>query len=636
MPDYVLRVLGPPGVVDGEGRAVEGLSPLFLLLVAYLALHPKPLPRDHLARLFWPGAEAPKARHSLRQLLSRIRSRLPGAITTSNDHVGVHPGCLSTDLEDLEAALGEGSLARAVPLWRGEFLEGLSRPGSWELEDWMERERARVHRLLETTLALAVHERLVQSRPLDAAELLARLPPFPASEDFQLLRARVLASAGRRPEAEALLVGLELDQDDPRLPAVLEAMEKGHPPHAPAPEPQTPSHPEPSLSPPSPIRRRRTSMAATAGILATVALAVTFLVLGGRTALDTPTMPPSFPAEIWFCSQRETEWAFRMDQDGGAKRSVSTQEVCPVLPYNGGEEAVALRTLERATEILRLVGGAAELLVRLPGPAFVTYPPRQAGPLDGVISPDGRWLVLTVASPPEPGESPPVHPLPGLPFGRHPDAVWSLFLLDLADGSMEEIARSGTRDYGGRFSPDGSRLVWISERAGAGDLYSMDLRTREVTRLTSHELPDREFSLAHHRLVLRRGWWEGPRGGEELVLLHLDTGLEEPLTENDWNDAGPDLSAGGKAVCWTSKKDGHFESEILVMDLTTRAVTNVSDFPGPDDFCQWHPTEPVVFFLSWRDGNEEIYRSQWGPASPAVNLSRYPGSDNWPSVVPPR
>ncbi len=664
-PDYLLRILGPPRVEAGDADLVDGLSPLLLILLAYLALQQKPQPRDQLARLLWPGSTGSRARQSLRQALTRIRRCLPGAIVTSNDHLGVDRAVLDTDLRRLEAALRKGALDEASRLWRGDFLEGVSRPVSWELEEWLDRERIRIQRLMETTFSEAAQNLLAASQPSAAADLLGSLRASSPSDTLQLLHCRALVAAGRCAEAEALLSGLDLEEDDGRLQELLDALERSRlassetmdfPSEAPAepaparsgtaqppdtdpelggeppgPPLEAPAHPSPPSSRP---RRRGLSVLVSVGILGIVAVAL--LLLGIRTALDTPLIPPSFEAEIWFCSHRETEWAFRMDQDGRAKRSVSSQEVCPVLPYNGGREAVALRNHEDAAEVFRLVGRTTELLARLPGPAFVTQPPRQAGPLDGVISPDGRWLVLTMITPPGAGESPPVHPLPGLPFGQRPDAIWSLVLLDLQDGSHEEIARSGTRDYGGRFSPDGSRLVWISERNGAGDLYSMDLRTRDVTRLTSHQLPDREFSLADHRLVLRRGWWDDPEGREELVLLYLATGEEERLTENDWNDAAPDLSAGGKAVCWTSKEEGHFESEILVMDLATRAVTNVSDSPGRDDYCQWHPTEPVVFWQSWRDGNEQIYRSQWGPAPPGVNLSRYPSDDNWPAVVAPR
>jgi hypothetical protein len=87
--------------------------------------------------------------HSGKVLLSRVRSRLPGVIATSKDHVGVDGTSLDTDLRCLEAALKEGGLGQAASLWRGDFLEGVSRPGSWELEDWIDRERIRIQRIVE-------------------------------------------------------------------------------------------------------------------------------------------------------------------------------------------------------------------------------------------------------------------------------------------------------------------------------------------------------------------------------------------------------------------------------------------------------------------------------------------------------
>jgi len=439
--------------------------------------------------------------------------------------VGVDGTSLDTDLRCLEAALKEGGLGQAASLWRGDFLEGVSRPGSWELEDWIDRERIRIQRIVETALSEAVRELLAASRPSEAADLLGRLPTFPPSDKLQLLHARALAAAGRRPEAEAALARLDLDEDDHRLQDVLEAMERtpppspetldlwaasgspeseeaepvppmrdpsedtgaeppqatramaepspgsdvppaapdppsepqlaspgtpaepqlappGTPPEPPLASPGTPpdpplaspgTPPEPPLAspgtpPPPPARRRWAPILATAAVLGAVAVA---LLLGGRIALNIPKEPPSFEAEIWFCSQRETEYAFRMDQDGGAKQSVSSEPACPVVPYNGGTEAVALRTRDDATEVVRLAGGRSELLARLPSSGFLFYPPRQAGPLDGVVSPDGRWLVLTHVTRPGPGESHPTAPVPGMPGGRDDSAIWSLVLLDL-------------------------------------------------------------------------------------------------------------------------------------------------------------------------------------------------------------
>lgn len=40
------------------------------------------------------------------------------------------------------------------------------------------------------------------------------------------------------------------------------------------------------------------------------------------------------------------------------------------------------------------------------------------------------------------------------------------------------------------WSPDGERIVFYSERDAEGDIYLLDVRTRAVTRVTTHEALD--------------------------------------------------------------------------------------------------------------------------------------------------
>ena len=90
MPEFTLKVLGPPRVETADGSPVEKLSPSSAALLTYLSLQRKPVARDHLASLFWPRAEMSKARHSLRQRLSRIMAM--DLETGDSRHVSDMPG----------------------------------------------------------------------------------------------------------------------------------------------------------------------------------------------------------------------------------------------------------------------------------------------------------------------------------------------------------------------------------------------------------------------------------------------------------------------------------------------------------------------------------------------------------------
>lgn len=52
---YTLSLLGSISI-EQRGEAIKGLrSRKALALLAYVAAHNKPLPRSHLAELFWPA-----------------------------------------------------------------------------------------------------------------------------------------------------------------------------------------------------------------------------------------------------------------------------------------------------------------------------------------------------------------------------------------------------------------------------------------------------------------------------------------------------------------------------------------------------------------------------------------------------
>ncbi|TFH64510.1 MAG: hypothetical protein E4G90_07930, partial [Gemmatimonadales bacterium] len=143
MPEFLLNVLGPPRIERADGSPLGSLSPSSAGLLAYLSLQPKAVARDHLARLFWPRAESPKARHSLRQLLSRLRARFPGLIVTLGEQVGVDASRLEVDVHRFEREIRERRVQSALGLWRGPVMEGWGWPESWEMEDWIDRERTR-------------------------------------------------------------------------------------------------------------------------------------------------------------------------------------------------------------------------------------------------------------------------------------------------------------------------------------------------------------------------------------------------------------------------------------------------------------------------------------------------------------
>jgi len=323
-----------------------------------------------------------------------------------------------------------------------------------------------------------------------------------------------------------------------------------------------------------------------------------------------------------------------MDQNGDQKFSLNRVQACPVIPVNGGEWVLAGRDYPDGLHLGEL---SYTKFRPIAGPFAVlgsSVPARQAGPLDGTVSPDGLALVAVLEFEPTELDT---YGLPRFPDGIgafEPEALLDLVLINLADGTQNRITQDAARDYEPRFLPDGSGIIWGSQRDGPGDAYLLDVGSGDVERLTHGTSPARDFSVQGNLLAYHRGWGDGAEeGDQDLYLFDLDTRVERRLTENDWNDTGPELSHDGRMICWTSKQAGHWEAEIMAMDLESGDTWHVSDLPGREDYCQWHPSAPVVFFQVWGTEEQEVFRSGWGARGPHINLSRHITKDHMPVVM---
>jgi DNA-binding SARP family transcriptional activator/tetratricopeptide (TPR) repeat protein len=144
MTGYRLVTLGGLVLLDESGEVVPSLGPRNLALLAYLALATKPLSRDHVAELFWGDRDEDRARHSMREALSKLRQLLgPESIPLRSDRVTLGASVpLSVDARTLIAAFTAGDTKKVVELYGGPFLDGVHAGGSRSFEDWSDAERS--------------------------------------------------------------------------------------------------------------------------------------------------------------------------------------------------------------------------------------------------------------------------------------------------------------------------------------------------------------------------------------------------------------------------------------------------------------------------------------------------------------
>jgi len=210
-----------------------------LHLATYLALGDKGVPRDELASLFWPEAEARRARHNLSQLLYSLRrTAWAHDVEADGRRLRWQPGC---DVQAFRRAVGDGDWERAAALYGGELLQGMDVPASGAFESWLSTEReelasswreaalghaAALRRDGRCSEAIPLLRRLLRTDDLleDAVDLLVRCEAELGRRDaalrvFDRFRERLRGALGLEPLASTAELAERLRSVDDAPPA---------------------------------------------------------------------------------------------------------------------------------------------------------------------------------------------------------------------------------------------------------------------------------------------------------------------------------------------------------------------------------------------------------------------------------
>ena len=179
---------------------------------------------------------------------------------------------------------------------------------------------------------------------------------------------------------------------------------------------------------------------------------------------------------------------------------------------------------------------------------------------NGVISPDGRWVVFTSER------------------SGNPD----LYVLDLeSDAGPRPLVESPALEDAAAISPDGRRLLFVGTRDGNADVFAIPFRPAdpvaagEATNLTRHAAGDYNPAFS-------------PDGTRILFSSSRDT------TVATSTGAGPPAA--------------YLASELYVMQADGSDVRRLTHHESWDGAPAWTPDGEAVVFYSQRGGDPRIYR----------------------------
>jgi DNA-binding SARP family transcriptional activator len=168
-----LELLGDFRMRSEAGALINISAKKSQAMLAYLGVKPAQLvSRDKMAALLWSSTATEQARQSLRQTLSSLRKELAQIspdrkiLVEEGDFLSLDPDLVHVDVAEFERQLGTGGetgLAKAVALYRGDFLEGFELDEE-RFDQWVIAERDRLHRA-----SLRAHSQLVEIKTKNGA-----------------------------------------------------------------------------------------------------------------------------------------------------------------------------------------------------------------------------------------------------------------------------------------------------------------------------------------------------------------------------------------------------------------------------------------------------------------------------------
>jgi tricorn protease len=172
-------------------------------------------------------------------------------------------------------------------------------------------------------------------------------------------------------------------------------------------------------------------------------------------------------------------------------------------------------------------------------------------------------------------------------------------------GEAKRITNHPYRDFDIDWSPDNRKLTFISERDGNREVYIVDVKTRELKRLTN--TPDAaesnpKWSPTGNYVAFIRGPF-----GRQLCWVDVNTGEEKVVVE------GPFIgefawSPDGRWICFNRRDPANNVTDLFIIPWNGGEPVNVTRMPYWNGSIVWTKDGKNIVFRSNRtDENIDIY-----------------------------
>jgi eukaryotic-like serine/threonine-protein kinase len=188
-----------------------------------------------------------------------------------------------------------------------------------------------------------------------------------------------------------------------------------------------------------------------------------------------------------------------------------------------------------------------------------------------------------------------------------------LWMFDIGRGVLSRLTSNAANDIHPLWSPDGSRILFGSNRSGGYEVYEKSVESGAEMLFTPAQNAFLDWSRDGRFVLMQRR----PKDSADIFAMEVGTKREPfPVVQTDFEDRGGQFSPDGKWIAYESTESGRWE-------------VYVQPFPGPGAKVQvsvnggaqarWGADGKELFFIALDDRLMAVpiqLRSNGGPAEP--------------------
>lgn len=208
----------------------------------------------------------------------------------------------------------------------------------------------------------------------------------------------------------------------------------------------------------------------------------------------------------------------------------------------------------------------------------------------------------------------------------------NIFTVPVTGGSAKQITTHTAYDTKPIWSPDGSKIVFASDREGSMDLFIVDSNGGSARRLTTHtsaEYPEAflndEQILFSSNIQPTAQTSQFPSGVFSQIYVTDINGKRpavysghtmEEISVNPSNGTLLFTDKKGYEDKWRKHQQSSIARDIWTFDPLTQKFDKKTNFKGEDRNAIWGPDNKTIYYLSEQDGTSNIYKLVSGETQP--------------------